>query len=87
VRPELFTIRRTGSGCLSTMARPRGGDWLEVEMKALRAVGVGVLVSLLTAAEMIELDLVSEPESVPDTDEQREAITGLRVHATRESRS
>jgi hypothetical protein len=40
MRPELFTIRRTGPGRLSTMARPRGGDWLEDEMTGLSAAGV-----------------------------------------------
>jgi protein-tyrosine phosphatase len=60
VRPELFTIRRNRPGTLSTMARPRGGDWLEDEMTSLSAAGVGVLVSLLTDAETSELGLSAE---------------------------
>lgn len=60
MRPELFTIRRTGPGTLSTMARPRGGDWLEDEMTGLVAAGVRVLVSLLSDAENSELGLSAE---------------------------
>jgi hypothetical protein len=60
MRPELFTIRRTGPGTLSTMAR-RGGDWLEDEMTGLSAAGVSVLVTLLSDAETSELGLSAEP--------------------------
>ena len=42
------------------MARPRGGDWLPDEIKALRACGVDILISLLTAPEVSELDLEEE---------------------------
>ena len=61
MRRELFTIRRTGPGTLSTMARPRGGDWLEDEMTSLSAAGVSVLVTLLSDAETSELGLSAEP--------------------------
>jgi protein-tyrosine phosphatase len=63
MRPELFTICRAGPGALSTMARPRGGEWLADDMNALAAAGVGVLVSLLTDAEMAELGLSGEAEA------------------------
>jgi hypothetical protein len=39
LRPNLFTIPSLVSGTLSTMHRPRGGDWLDEEMAALRAAG------------------------------------------------
>ncbi|MBT4865657.1 MAG: tyrosine protein phosphatase [Planctomycetaceae bacterium] len=42
------------------MPRPRGGDWLEDEIKALQDCGVNVLVSLLTADEASELELSDE---------------------------
>ena len=42
------------------MARPRGGDWLIDEIKALRKSDVNVLVSLLTPAEVREFDLAEE---------------------------
>lgn len=45
------------------MARPRGGDWLLDEIKAIRLADVGILVSLLTPDEVMELDLREEAES------------------------
>ena len=62
MRAELFTIRRSGPGTLSTMARPRGGDWLEDEMNSLTTADVDVLVSLLSNTEITELQLTAEPE-------------------------
>ncbi|MGW2659301.1 protein-tyrosine phosphatase family protein [Streptomyces sp. NPDC001478] len=63
MRPTLFTLDLPGPGRLSTMARPRGGDWLEPEMAALKDVGVDVLVCALTEPEREELGLTDEPRS------------------------
>jgi hypothetical protein len=63
MRPALFTIRRGGLGRLSTMARPRGGDWLADELGDLAIAGVSVLVSLLTDAEAAEFDLSHEADA------------------------
>jgi protein-tyrosine phosphatase len=60
--PTLFVIERDGPGRLATMACPRGGDWLDDEVEALRAEGVEVLVSALTSSELVELQLSAEPE-------------------------
>jgi protein-tyrosine phosphatase len=60
MRARLYSIRTLPSGQLSIMARPRGGDWLPDEITALCEVGVSVLVSLLTATEVSELDLEEE---------------------------
>lgn len=60
MRPALFTVQRSGPGRLSTMAKPRGGDWLEDEMAALHAAGVSVLVCALTADELHEVGLTGE---------------------------
>src|SRR5438046_10686865 len=57
---EIYTIEDTSAGRLSIMPRPRGGDWLAEEIGAIRAAGVDVLVSLLTAGEAAELDLTQE---------------------------
>ncbi len=57
---EMYPVAGMHSGRLSIMPRPRGGDWLEDEIRALRAAGVDVLVSLLTRAEIVELDLAEE---------------------------
>ncbi|WP_405791481.1 tyrosine protein phosphatase [Streptomyces sp. NBC_01506] len=73
MRPDLFTIDFSGPGQLSTMARPRGNDWLEDEMAALKDCGVDVLVCALTDPELDELGLA---------DESRTAITaGLQFVA------
>ena len=60
MRPNLFRIPAPVPGVLSTMPRPRGGDWLDDELAALRGVDVRVLVSLLTTNEMRELELSGE---------------------------
>ncbi|WP_406209068.1 hypothetical protein OH807_38055 [Kitasatospora sp. NBC_01560] len=48
MRPTLFTVDLPGPGRLSTMAKPRGDDWIDDEMTALRAGGVDILVCTLT---------------------------------------
>jgi hypothetical protein len=60
MRAATFTVKASGPGRLSTMARPRGGDWLEDEMASLRQAGTDVLVCMLTVPEMRELDLTEE---------------------------
>jgi protein-tyrosine phosphatase len=66
MRPHLFTIDQPGPGTLSTMAKPRGGEWLADEMSALRASGVDILVSALTTTELPEVDLTEEPQAARD---------------------
>jgi integrase len=61
MRPTIFTVERAGRGRVSTMARPRGGDWLRDELLSLQEFGVAVLVSMLTAEEVDELELREEP--------------------------
>ncbi|MFD4537045.1 protein-tyrosine phosphatase family protein [Kitasatospora sp. NPDC058397] len=60
MRPALFTLDLPGPGRLSTMARPRGNDWLEDEMAALKNYGVDILVCALTGPELNELGLADE---------------------------
>ncbi len=62
MRAELYTVELLPNGCLSLMAHPRGGDWLDDEITALWADGVDVLASLLTADEIRELNLGKEAE-------------------------
>jgi protein-tyrosine phosphatase len=59
---QLYSIQELPAGQVSIMARPRGGDWLLDEVKALREAGVSVLISLLTPDEVIDLDLIEEAE-------------------------
>lgn len=42
------------------MPRPRGGDWLEDEIRSLKSSGVGAVVSLLERAEIEELEITEE---------------------------
>ena len=49
MRAPLYSVQGPSLGKVSIMARPRGGDWLIDELKALRASGVHILVSLLTS--------------------------------------
>ena len=63
MRPTLYTIARPGPGQLSTMAKPRGGEWLPEEMAALTRHGVTVLVCALTRPELEETRLTSEPDA------------------------
>jgi hypothetical protein len=62
ISTQLFWIDGPWPGRLALAARPRGGDWLEDEMKAWAQSGVGTVVSLLTRDE--ELSLGLEKESV-----------------------
>ena len=63
MRAEIFRVSGVTSGRLSTMARPRGGDWLGDEMNALRDAGVDVVVSMLMESEARELELATEPDA------------------------
>jgi protein-tyrosine phosphatase len=47
-------------GKLALAARPRGGDWLQDEMKSWRQAGINIVFSLLTSDEEADLDLVLE---------------------------
>jgi len=42
------------------MPRPRGGDWLEDEIRSLRNIGVDAVISLLEPAEVEELEIREE---------------------------
>ena len=73
VRANLYRIPAPVAGALSTMARPRGDDWLDDEMAALREAGVDVLVSLQTLTERTEVGLADEPAAAERA--------GIRFHA------
>lgn len=60
MRAELYWVGGTMPGRLAIAPRPRGGDWLEDEVRAWRAAGVNVVVSALTPNELLELDLERE---------------------------
>ena len=60
MRAEIYWIDGMALGKLGIAARPRGGDWLDDEVEAWRASGVDCVVSALTPAEEVELDLQDE---------------------------
>ena len=60
MRTELFWISGPKLGRLAIMPRPRGGDWLEEEVRAWRLAGIDVIVSLLTPDEVAHFDLAQE---------------------------
>lgn len=64
MRSEIYWINEAsiGSSAIGTMARPRGNDWLEDEIRSLKAQGVDCLVSLLESSEGWELGLKDEGE-------------------------
>ena len=49
-------------GRLAIIPRPRGGEWLEDEVRTWRQVGLDVVISLLTRDEVADLDLAQEAE-------------------------
>ena len=57
---EIYWIKAAGPGKLAVMPRPRGGDWLEDEIRGLKRFGVDILVSLLTPEEETFLGLEEE---------------------------
>jgi protein-tyrosine phosphatase len=60
MKPHLYWIPGMPYGRLAIMPRPRGGDWLEDELKAWKTAGVDVVLSLLTPSEERDLDLQNE---------------------------
>jgi protein-tyrosine phosphatase len=69
----MYAIPAPAAGRLSTMPRPRGAEWLDDEMAAVRRADVDVLVCLLTDGERAELGLTAEPDAATGA--------GLEFHA------
>ncbi len=63
MRPSVFyQVQGPWPGRLAVMPRPRGGDWLEDEVRSWRRAGVDVVVSLLTPDEVADFSLAREDE-------------------------
>ena len=60
MKVEPFWVPGPWAGRLAIVPRPRGGDWLEDEVRAWRAAGIDVVVSLLTSDEAGDLGLNEE---------------------------
>lgn len=60
---DLYEVPLDGvGGRLAVVGRPRGGDWLEDDLRRMRAAGVDVLVSALVREEERECWLLEEAE-------------------------
>ena len=57
---EIFWIDEESMPRLAIVLRPRGGDWLEDELRRIKQSGIECLVSLLEAEEASELGLDDE---------------------------
>lgn len=62
MRTEPYWIEGTWAGKLAIIPRPRGGDWLEDEVRSWQKFGLDVVVSLLMPGEISDLDLRREKE-------------------------
>jgi protein-tyrosine phosphatase len=62
MKATLYEIAGPWKGRLAVAARPRGGDWLDDDILALRSDGVDILTSSLTTEEEVELGLVREAD-------------------------
>jgi protein-tyrosine phosphatase len=62
MKTDLYWVDGAWPGRLAIMPRPRGGDWLEDEVRWWQKSGVGVVLSLLTHDEIADLNLNSEEE-------------------------
>jgi protein-tyrosine phosphatase len=57
-----YQIKGPWPGLLAIVPRPRGGEWLDDEVRALKDAGFDLVVSLLTTDETKELGLTNEAE-------------------------
>jgi len=60
MRNELRWVKGPWPGKLALAARPRGGDWLQDELRSWQRAGVDTVVSLLTPDEEREFKLEDE---------------------------
>lgn len=60
MKAQVYWVPGPWPGRLGIVPRPRGGDWLADEIRSWRAAGLDVVTSLLTPAEVAELELQEE---------------------------
>ena len=59
---NIYWIRHAGLSRLAIVARPRGDDWLDDDLRALKRDGIDIVLSALTRPEAEELGLEKESE-------------------------
>lgn len=62
MKTNLYWINGSWPGRLAISSRPRGGDWLDDEVRAWRQAGLDMIVSLLTQDEVVALNLEQEAQ-------------------------
>ncbi|HKZ78214.1 MAG TPA: hypothetical protein VJ124_07800 [Pyrinomonadaceae bacterium] len=67
---SIYWIDGSWSGRLALVSRPRGGDWLETDVRAWASAGINVVVSLLTRPEVGQFELLQEATLCCDQDIQ-----------------
>ena len=60
---KVFWLAGPWKGRLGIVPRPRGAEWLDDEMRALREAGIDIVVSFLEPAEEADLALTGESTS------------------------
>jgi len=60
MKTDIFWIGGLAKGRLGVAPRPRGGEWLDDELRAWQAAGVDCVISALTPGEETELELTRE---------------------------
>ena len=63
MRSSIYWVETGVAGRLGIMARPRGHDWLDVEVQGFREAGVQTVVSLLEPEEASSLGLDGERQA------------------------
>jgi protein-tyrosine phosphatase len=64
MKDDIYWVPGPWPGRLGIASRPRGGDWLNDEVRSWREAGVDVVVSLLTPDEEKDLGLEDEEQVV-----------------------
>jgi hypothetical protein len=87
--PSVYWVKNIGPWNIALAPRPRGGEDLDEEIFALRAAGVDLVVSLLEAAEIRELDLADRltKKHVAKETKSPFAISLFRIAASRNTRA
>lgn len=62
MKATIYSIKEAAPNRIAIVARPRGGDWLGDELRALSLEGIDVLVSMLTEEETRDLGLHQESQ-------------------------
>lgn len=62
MKTEIHWLEGPWDGRLAILPRPRGGDWLEDEVRSWRSAGVDVVVSTLRSDENANFNLAREEE-------------------------